>query len=185
MTSAAAALYFSFHLYMTLYRIMMSQIVFRLVVSSDLWELHCPCLETNMGLALLFPFHSIHFIAEDMLMTNNYWILSHILQFSLEEISGGHLVLTVLLWVTCYCVSPPSWKKKTPPCLQSKSTPISFKLLPFVLPLQALVKRVCLPYNSLYGLKSHNKMSSEPSALQVECNYLAQFSRLLEAVGSK
>lgn len=72
MTSAAAALYFSFHLYMTLYRIMMSQTVFRLVVSSDLWELHCPCLETNMGLALLFPFHSIHFIAEDMLMTNNY-----------------------------------------------------------------------------------------------------------------
>lgn len=135
-------------------------------------------------LFLLLSFHFIHFITEGMLMTNNYWILSHVLQFSLEEISGGHLVQTVLLRVTCSCVSPSSWKKKNLPCVQSKSTPISFKLLPFVLPLQALVKRVCLPCNSLYVLKSHNKVSSEPSALQVECNYLAQFSGNYWTTGS-
>lgn len=51
MTVAAAALYFSFHIYMTPYRIMMAQVVFRLLVSSDLWEIHCPGLQTNMGLA--------------------------------------------------------------------------------------------------------------------------------------
>lgn len=49
MTSAAPALHFSFHLYMTLCNFVTSQIVFRLIVSSDLWEIHCPGLETNMG----------------------------------------------------------------------------------------------------------------------------------------
>lgn len=77
MTSAATTLHFSFHLYITLYSFIMSQIVFRLLVTTGLWEIHCPGLETNMGLAenrifLLFPFHFIHFIAEGMLMTNNY-----------------------------------------------------------------------------------------------------------------
>lgn len=56
----------------------MSQIVVRLLVASDLWEILCPRIESNVGFAengkrffLFLQFHFIPFISEGMPVTNS------------------------------------------------------------------------------------------------------------------